>query len=96
MGAVAIKPVRIGVSVHVKDLHDAVREAETQLGKSGARKIQRQSRNEKEVLTAVINDQRLRELMEKLKSIGEIEEKGIPADIRGRDISITIELFSDR
>jgi hypothetical protein len=34
--------------------------------------------------------------MEKLKSIGEIEEKGIPADIRGRDISITIELFSDR
>jgi hypothetical protein len=96
MGAVAIKPVRIGVAVHVKDLHDAVREAETQLGKSGARKIQRQSRNEKEVLTAVINDQRLRELMEKLKSIGEIEEKGIPADIRGRDISITIELFSDR
>ncbi len=96
MGAVAIKSVRIGVVVYVKDLHNAVREAETQLGKSGARKIQRQSRDGKEVLTAVINDQRLREFMEKLKSIGEIEEKGIRADIRGRDISITIELFSNR
>jgi hypothetical protein len=95
LAAVAGKPVRIVVAVHVKDLNDAVRKAEAQLGQSGARKIQRQSHDEKEVLTAVINEQRLREFIEKLKSIGEIEEKGIPADIRGRDVSITIELSSD-
>lgn len=95
MGAVTGKPVRIGVAVHVKDASAAAGQVETLLRKTGARKIQRQSRDEKEVLTAVINEQRLRELIEKLKSIGEIEEKGLPADIRERGISITIELLSD-
>jgi hypothetical protein len=96
MGAVIEMPARISVAVHVKDVRAAAREVESLLEKSGARKIQRQSREGREVLTAVIGAQNVRELREKLKAIGKTEEKGISVDLRERDVSITIELFSDR
>jgi hypothetical protein len=96
MGAVAEMPARISVVVHVKDARAAAGEVESLLGTLDARKIQRQSREDKEVLTAVMTAQNLRELREKLKAIGKTEEKGIPADMREGDLSITIELFSDR
>ena len=96
MGAVIEMPVRISVAVHVKDVRAAAGEVGSLLEKSGARKIQRQSREGKEVLTAVIGAQNVRELREKLKAIGKTEEKGIPTDLRERDVSITIELFGDR
>jgi hypothetical protein len=96
MGAVAEMPARISVAVHVKDARAAAGEVESLLGTLGARKIQRQSREGKDVLTAVMTVQNLKELREKLKAIGETEEKGIPADMREGDLSITIELFSDR
>lgn len=96
MGAVAEMPARVSVVVHVKDARAAAGEVESLLGTLDARKIQRQSREEKEVLTAVMTAQNLRELREKLKAIGKTKEKGIPADMREGDLSITIELFSDR
>jgi hypothetical protein len=96
MGAVAGMPARIAVVVHVKDASAAAGEVESLLRKSGARKIQKQSRDNKEVLTAVLVAQNVRELTEKLKAIGETEEKGIPGNVREGDVSITIELISDR
>jgi hypothetical protein len=96
IGAAAEMPARISVVVHVKDASAAAGEVESFLGTLGARKIQRQSRKGTEVLTAVMPAQNLRELREKLKAIGKTEEKGIPADMREGDLSITIELFSDR
>lgn len=96
MGAVVSMPARISVSVHVKDARVAAGEVETLLRKLGARILQKESRDNKEVLIAVITAQNVREFIAKLKAIGEIEEKGIPADIRGRDISMTIEIIRDR
>jgi hypothetical protein len=96
IGAVAGKTARIGVAVHVTDASAAAGEVETLLKKSGARKIKRQSREEKEVLTAELKAKNLEELMHKLKAIGKTEEKEIPADIRGRDITITIEISHNR
>ena len=95
MGMITSEPARIGVVVHVKDESAAAGEVEALLGKSGARKIQRQSLDDKEVLTAVIKAQNLRELIEKLKAFGETEEEGIPVDIREQDISIKIEILRD-
>ena len=96
MGAVAGMPAHVDVVVHVKDASAAAGKVESMLGTLGARKIQRQSREGKEVLTAVMPAQNVRELREKLKAFGETEEKRIPTDIRERDVSITIELISDR
>jgi hypothetical protein len=93
MGAAVRKMEQINVTVHVTDASASVRDVETLLGKFSARQIQRKSRDDKEILTAVINTRNLRELLRKLKTIGETEEKGIPDDIQERDISITIELY---
>jgi len=60
----------------------AVREVEKLLGKFGARKIEQQSLEDKEVLIAELKTQRLKEFMEQLKTIGETREERITADIR--------------
>ena len=93
MGAAVRKLEQINIAVHVTDASVSVREVETLLDKFKATKIQRKSRDGKEILTAVINAQNVRELIEKLKTIGETEEKGISDDIRERDISIMIEII---
>ena len=93
IGTAVRKPAYIGVTVHVEDAGVAIKEVKNLLGKFGARKIERQSLEGKEVITAELKVQNVKEFMEKLKTIGKTKEKGIPADIRERDISITIELF---
>lgn len=93
IGTAVRKSAYIGVTVHVEDAGIAVKEVKNLLGKFGARKIERQSLEGKEVITAELKVQNVKEFMEKLKTIGEMGEKGIPSDIRERDISITIEIF---
>jgi hypothetical protein len=93
IGTAVRKPAHIGVTVHVEDAGVAVKEVKNLLGKFGARKIERQSLEGKEVITAELKVQNVKEFMEKLKTIGEMGEKGMPSDIRERDISITIEIF---
>jgi hypothetical protein len=96
MGAAVGKLENIRITVHVADGRTSVRKVETLLGKLGARKIQRQSREESDVLTAELRAQKLSELVQKLKAIGDTEERGIPADIQGRNVFITIDILSNR
>jgi hypothetical protein len=93
IGTTVRKPAYIGVTVYVEDAGAAIKEVEKLLGKFGARKIERQSLEGKEVITAELKVQNVKEFIEKLKTMGEMGEKGIPSDIRERDISITIEIF---
>jgi hypothetical protein len=89
-----VKPGPVDLKVRVKDVRIAGREVENFLGQLGARKIKRESSEEKEVLTAELNALKAKEFLEKLKAIGEIKEKGMPLDISEGDIAIRVEIVS--
>jgi hypothetical protein len=89
-----VKPGPVDLTVRVKDVRIAGREVENFLGQLGARKIKRESSEEKEVLTAELNALKAKQFLEKLKAIGEIKEKGVPLDISEGDIAIRVEIVS--
>ena len=92
--AASLKPRFIGFTVNVKDLKIAASEVEKFLGQLAARKIQRESTEGKEVLTADLKGQSVEEFSEKLKAVGEIKEKSLPLDIPEGNISIRVEIVS--
>jgi hypothetical protein len=93
--AAVIKPGPIDVTVNVKDVRVAGQEVEKILGQLGARKIERESREGREVLAGELKAQNVREFLEKLKDIGEIKEKGIPRDIPEGDMAIRVDIVSN-
>ncbi len=90
----AIKLRFTDVSVKVKDVHVARGKVESLFGQLGAQKIERESREGKEVLTADLKAMQVKEFLEKLKVIGEINEKGIPLDTSAGDVAIRVEIVS--
>jgi len=92
--AASLKPRLIGFTVNVKDLKIAASEVEKFLGQLAARKIERESTEGKEVLTADLKGQSVEEFSEKLKAVGEIKEKSLPLDIPEGNISIRVEIVS--
>ena len=90
--AAVIKPGPIDVTVNVKDVKVAGQEVEKFLGQFGARKIERESREGREVLAAELKAQNVKEFLEKLKDIGETKEKGIPRDIPEGDMAIRVNI----
>ncbi|MEN6321650.1 MAG: DUF2275 domain-containing protein [Syntrophaceae bacterium] len=96
MGAAVSKLEHIRIAVHVTDAEASVKEVEALLSTFDARKVQRRSHEGKDVITAELRVQKLSALVQKLKAIGDTEGGGIPADIRGRDVFIRVEILSDR
>jgi hypothetical protein len=86
------KAQSLEVSVRVKDMRAGVGKIEGFLGQVGARKIEKESLEGKEVLTAEIRGQNMEELMKKLKAIGEVKEKAMPPNIIEEDTVIRIEV----
>jgi len=90
-----IKTAPIEVSVIVKDVRHASSEVEAILGQAGARNINKESQEGKEVLTAELQVQNLQEFVEKLKPIGKIKEKVIIPDSSEGNITIRVDLSSN-
>jgi hypothetical protein len=86
------KAQSLEVSVRVKDMRAGVGKIEGFLGQVGARKIEKESLEGKEVLTAEIRGQNMEEFMKKLKAIGEVKEKAMPPNIIEEDTVIRIEV----
>ncbi len=87
---------RIGFTVHVTDVVTAGGEIETLLGRLGARRIEREPLQDTEVITAKLQDEKIQELIEKLRVIGEVAESDAPSDIPKGDAGIRIEIVSNR
>ncbi len=95
METAAIKPEPVEVSVTVKDVRVASSEVETFLGQAGARNIKKESHEGREVLTAELKAQSVREFLEKLKAAGEVKEKVVSSDIAEGNIAIRVEIVSN-
>jgi len=95
MGTAAIKPGPVQVLVTVKDVRGASGEVETFLGQAGARNIKKESHEGREVLTAELKAESVREFLDKLKGVGEMKEKPVSPDIAEGNISIRVEIVSN-
>jgi hypothetical protein len=96
MDAAVSKIEHVRIAVHVADARASMREVETLLSTLGARKIERQYREKSEVVTAIVEAHNVPALMRKLKTMGVLEERQVPADIRGLNVFIAVEILSDR
>jgi len=90
----ALKLSFTNVLVKVQDVNVAGGKVDDLFRQLGAQKIERESREGKEVLTAELNALKAKQFLEKLKAIGEIKEKGMPLDISEGDIAIRVEIVS--
>ena len=90
----ALKPKPLAVTIRAKDLLAAGEEVQRLLVELGAGKIERESQETKEVLTAELPGRKGKEFFEKLKAIGEIKEKGKPLHIPEGNIFVRVEIVA--
>jgi hypothetical protein len=88
--AAQLQPV---ISVYVADVNSAVVEAEKILTKYKARKVTKQMIDGKIILQAELPDKKLEEVLSRLRTVGRVEEKNMPADGSKQDITVVIEIL---
>lgn len=89
-------PAHALVTVYARNVDTAAGDVEALLRTFGARNITRLHHEGKVSLIAEIEAKRMQELREKLKTIGETKETGIPSDVAEKGIVITIEVTGNR
>ena len=94
--AVAKRAEAVSIIVQVRDVKMAAGEIEALLHQFGATRIEKESLQDTEVITAELQSEKIGELMEKLRFKGEIKEKESPSPIPTGKTSIKIEVFSVR
>ncbi len=88
------EPRQVGVTIHVGDVKSASGEIQGLLRRLGARRVEHESLQNSVILTTELQAEKLKELFEALKPIGEVKEKSGVPDISQGDIArITIELI---
>ena len=84
----------LDVSLHVRDAKAVNEDVENLLGQVGAQNIKRESLQGTEILRAELQVEKTQELLEKLKLLGEVKEKGLVAELPKGTIEIRIEIMS--
>ena len=97
LGAVAKEKAQaMGLKIRAEDIRGAGAEAIGLLNQMGASAIARESREAAEIITAEVKREKVKELIERLKSIGEVEEKDAPLDSIPQDATLRIEIVPPR
>jgi len=88
------KPEIIDVTLQTRDTKAAMRDVESILTQLGAQEIKRESLQSTEILRAEVDTEKIQELFEKLKLLGEVKETGSRAEKPKRTVGIRIEVVS--
>ncbi|MBN1366101.1 MAG: DUF2275 domain-containing protein [Syntrophaceae bacterium] len=81
------------ILLKVSDIYIAAEEVEKLLTKYEATNIDKQMKNGKTIITAELKNQKIRNFMENLKTVGQIREENIPSDNTEENITLTIEIL---
>ena len=92
MAGLQIKPAN--VLVKVPDAHVAGSKVDDLFHQLGARKIEKESREGREILTAELSATQVKEFLEKLKAIGEVNEQDIPGEATSGHVAVRVEIVS--
>jgi hypothetical protein len=82
----------LAIRVRAKDIRAAGVETVGLLNQADAVAIVRDSRPDAEVITAGVKAERVKDLIERLQSIGEVEEKDARPDPPAMDTALRIEI----
>lgn len=82
----------IRVTVHVKDVESAQREIERHISELRGRVVKKESFENKDVLTVEIDSEKLKEFFERLKSVGQVQEKDVGFEGAKLEVGIRIEI----
>jgi len=88
------RAVALDISVHVRDAKAVKQDVENLLGQLGAQNIRKESLQAAEIFTAELQTEKTQELLEKLKLLGEVKEKGLSSELPQGTIGIRIEMMS--
>jgi hypothetical protein len=95
VGALSEKrAVALEIRLHVRDAKAVKPDVENLLGQLGAQNIKKESLQTAEILTAELQTEKTQELLEKLKLLGEVKEKGLSSELPQGTIGIRIEMIS--
>jgi len=86
------KPGTIDITLQTREAKTASGDIENILNQLGAQNINKESLQSTEILTAELHAEKAQELLDKLKLLGEVKEKGLSAELPGRIIRIRIEI----
>jgi hypothetical protein len=86
---------KANIALHVADIDAAAVDAEKLLNKYGSKNIVRQMPEGKVILTAEIKIQNMKDMITKLKTIGQIEERILPAGDSDGNIILVIEILNN-
>jgi hypothetical protein len=92
MAASVTTELQTGISVYVADVSSAVVEVEKILIKHDARKVTKRLIDGKAILQAELPAKNLKDVLSQLRTIGQVEEKTVPAESGERDINVVIEI----
>jgi len=90
--ALKLKPAN--VLVKVPDVHVAGSKVDGLFRQLSARKIEKESREGREILTAELSATQVKEFLEKLKAVGEVSDKDLSWDAAARDVVVRVEIVS--
>lgn len=94
--AAKAKPEGMSIVVQAKDIRHAGEEAISLLNQLGALRIDRASQESNEVITAEVKAEKMKELVEKLRLLGEVQEKDASLASLEKDATIRIEIVPAR
>lgn len=86
----------MGIKIQAKDIRSAGSETVGLLNQLGARTIARESRENTEVITAEVKAEKMKDLIERLRFIGEVEEKDARLVSVEKDTTLRIEIVPIR
>jgi hypothetical protein len=89
--AVALPPAR--VLVRVDDLNAALAEVEKVLAQYDAKKVTKQLAEGKALILAEVSGKNWKDILSKLKKIGQVDEKVMPADMGESGLNVLIEIL---
>ncbi len=90
------KPEGMSIVVRAKDIRHAGEEAVSLLNQLGALRVDRASQESNEVITAKVKAEKIKELVEKLSLLGEVQEKDASPASLEKDATIRIEIIPAR
>ena len=94
--AAKAKPEGMSILVQAKDIRHAGQEAVSLLSQLGALRINRLSQENNEVITAEVKPEKVKELIEKLRLLGEVQEKDDSLASLEKDAIIRLEIIPAR
>ena len=93
---VETKQEGVGLTINVKDVETARKEIEETLTQLGGKIIETKYFEQRNIVAAELDSEKIKELFEKLKLIGEVRERALPSEARKGTIEVRMKITENQ